>query len=124
MRQPDHRLGVETAVLEEAGFEVLAAGVTRRGINRFEVRCAGCLAVLHLFELGVAHVGGDRGQDVLDGPFGDVRLNGVPLSCPSEWRIKPGVDDVIELMGDACTTFKAEPSTFSATFPCGAIVVE
>jgi hypothetical protein len=55
---------------------------------------------------------------------GDVRLNGAPLSCPSEWRVKPGADDVIELVGDACTTFKTEASTFSATFPCGAIIVE
>jgi hypothetical protein len=55
---------------------------------------------------------------------GDVRLNGVPLSCPSEWRVKPGADDVIQLVGDACTTFKTEASTFSATFPCGAIIVE
>jgi hypothetical protein len=55
---------------------------------------------------------------------GDVRLNGIPLSCPSEWQVKPGADDVIELVGAACTTFKTEASTFSATFPCGAIVVE
>ena len=55
---------------------------------------------------------------------GDVRLNGVPLSCPSEWRVKPDADDVIQLVGAACTTFKTEASTFSATFPCGAIVVE
>jgi len=57
-------------------------------------------------------------------PQSNVRLNNVPLSCPSEWRVKPGADDVIELVGDACTTFKTEASTFSATFPCGAIVVE
>jgi hypothetical protein len=55
---------------------------------------------------------------------GDVRLNGIPLSCPSEWQVKPGADDVIELVGAACTTFKTEVSTFSATFPCGAIIVE
>ena len=57
-------------------------------------------------------------------PQSNVRLNNVPLSCPSEWRVKPGADDVIELVGAACTTFKTEASTFSATFPCGAIVVE
>ena len=55
---------------------------------------------------------------------GDVRLNGIPLSCPSEWRVKPDADDVIQLVGAACTTFKTEASTFSATFPCGAIIVE
>jgi hypothetical protein len=55
---------------------------------------------------------------------GDVRLNGVPLSCPTEWRVKPGVDDVIELVGSACDTLKSGDVTFSAEFPCGAIVVE
>jgi len=55
---------------------------------------------------------------------GDVRLNGVPLSCPSEWRVKPGVDDVIELVGSACDTFKSGEVTFTAEFPCGAIIVE
>jgi hypothetical protein len=61
---------------------------------------------------------------------GDVRLNGNPLSCPSEWRVKPGADDVIELLddsmvdNDACDTLKSGDVTFSAVFPCGAIVVE
>jgi len=57
-------------------------------------------------------------------PASDVRLNGTPLSCPDEWRVKPGADDVIELLGSACDTFKSGSSTFSAVFPCGAIVVE
>ena len=57
-------------------------------------------------------------------PASNVRLNGTPLDCPSEWRVKPGVDDVIELVGSACDTFKSGSSTFSAVFPCGAIVVE
>ena len=55
---------------------------------------------------------------------GDVQLNGTPLSCPSDWRVKPGVDDVIELLGAACDTFKSGDVTFSATFPCGAVVVD
>lgn len=55
---------------------------------------------------------------------GDVQLNGVPLACPSEWRVKPGFDNVIELVGSACTQFKSEASTFTAVFTCGAIVVE
>jgi hypothetical protein len=38
--------------------------------------------------------------------------------------VKPGVDDVIELVGGACGTFKSGDVTFSASFPCGAIVVE
>jgi hypothetical protein len=63
----------------------------------------------------------DKEQACADG---DVRLNGAPLSCPEDWRVKPGVDDVIELVGSACDTFKSGSSTFSAVFPCGAIVVE
>ena len=55
---------------------------------------------------------------------GDVRLGTTKLNCPSEWQVKPGANDVIELVGDTCTTFKTEVLTFSATFPCGAIVVE
>jgi hypothetical protein len=62
---------------------------------------------------------------------GDVRVaGGDPLSCPSEWRVKPGADDVIELVddpmvdNDACDTLKSGDVTFSATFPCGAIIVE
>jgi hypothetical protein len=55
---------------------------------------------------------------------GDVRLNGTPLSCPGKWQVKPGADDVIELVGSACDTFKSGSSTFTAVFPCGAIVVE
>jgi hypothetical protein len=55
---------------------------------------------------------------------GDVRLNSTPLSCPEDWRVKPGVDDIIELVGGACDTFKSGAATFTAVFPCGAIVVE
>ncbi len=55
---------------------------------------------------------------------GDVRLNDAPLACPAQWRVKAGVDDVIELVGSACQTFKSGSSTFTAEFPCGAIVVE
>jgi len=55
---------------------------------------------------------------------GDVRLNGTPLSCPTDWRVKPGVDNVIELVGSACDTFKSGDVTFTAVFPCGAILVQ
>jgi hypothetical protein len=62
---------------------------------------------------------------------GDVRLTtdlGTDsLSCPGEWIPKPGPPggpDFIQLVGAACDTFKTEPSTFSAVFPCGAIIVE
>jgi hypothetical protein len=55
---------------------------------------------------------------------GNVRLNGNPLSCPSDWQVKPGVNNVIELLDGACTTFKDGDVTFTAVFPCGAIIVE
>jgi hypothetical protein len=57
---------------------------------------------------------------------GVVRLNGgPPLACSDTngWRVKPGVNDVIELVGNACDTFKGGDVTFSAEFPCGAIIV-
>lgn len=57
-------------------------------------------------------------------PGSVVMLNDNELSCPSEWRPKDGVDDVIELVGAACDEFKSGASTFTAVFPCGAIVVE
>jgi hypothetical protein len=61
-------------------------------------------------------------------PDGDVLLQGFnndePLSCPDQWRVKPEANDVIELVGSACDTFKSGSSTFSAVFPCGAIIVE
>jgi hypothetical protein len=79
-------------------------------------------------------IGGSISCEVeIDKPFddvdkacseGDVRLNGTPLSCPDDWRVKPGVDNVIELVGSACDTFKSGSSTLTAEFPCGAIVVE
>jgi hypothetical protein len=57
-----------------------------------------------------------------------LNVNGVDteLSCPSEWRPKEDEDvkDVIELVGGACDTFKSGDVTFTAVFPCGAIVVE
>jgi hypothetical protein len=65
---------------------------------------------------------------------GDVRLAGTPLSCstdpatPGDWQVKEDAPNVIELLGDACATFKDacedEPPTFTATFPCGAVVVD
>jgi hypothetical protein len=57
-------------------------------------------------------------------PGSVVILNENGLSCPSEWRPRDGVDDVIELVGAACDEFKSGASTFMAVFPCGAIVVE
>ena len=66
----------------------------------------------------------DNKEQACNDPASDVRLNGVPLSCPTEWRVKPGVDDVIELVGSACDTFKSGDVTFTAEFPCGAIIVE
>jgi len=66
----------------------------------------------------------DDKEKACSDPASDVQLNGTPLSCPSEWRVKPGADDIIELVGSACTTFKSGAATFTAVFPCGAIVVE
>lgn len=73
----------------------------------------------------------DREKACLEG---DVRLGGVPLTCstnpamPGDWQVKEDAPNVIELLGDACTTFKDacedEPPTFTATFPCGAVVVD
>jgi hypothetical protein len=66
----------------------------------------------------------DDKEKACNDPESDVRLNDTPLSCPGEWRVKPGADDVIELVGSACDTFKSGSATFTAVFPCGAIVVE
>jgi hypothetical protein len=68
----------------------------------------------------------DDKEKACSDPESDVRLNGEPLPCSDTngWRVKPGVDDVIELVGGACDTFKSGDVTFSAKFPCGAIVVE
>ena len=56
---------------------------------------------------------------------GDVRLNGVPLACSDTdgWRVKPGNNRVIELVGSACDTLKTGDVTFSAEFPCGSVIV-
>ncbi|KPK13460.1 MAG: hypothetical protein AMJ62_15205 [Myxococcales bacterium SG8_38] len=56
---------------------------------------------------------------------GDVKLGGTQLSCPDgDWRVKPGANNVIELLGSACDTFKSGDVTLTAEFPCGAIIVE
>jgi hypothetical protein len=57
---------------------------------------------------------------------GDVRLDGEQLPCSDTdgWRVKLGEDQVIELVGTACDTLKTGDVTFSAEFPCGAVIVE
>jgi hypothetical protein len=57
---------------------------------------------------------------------GDVRLDGMPIPCSETdgWRVKDGENRVIELVGTACDTFKSGDVTFSAEFPCGAIIVD
>jgi hypothetical protein len=56
---------------------------------------------------------------------GDVRLNGTPLECPTDWRVKDEAPyKTIELLGTACETLKGGEVTFTAEFPCGTIVVE
>ena len=57
-------------------------------------------------------------------PESDVQLNDVALSCPTDWEPSPVADDFIRLNGSACTELKRGESTFTAEFPCGAIVVE
>ncbi len=57
-------------------------------------------------------------------PESDVQLNDVRLSCPADWEPSPDADDFIRLNGSACTELKSGESTFTAEFPCGAIVVE
>ena len=66
----------------------------------------------------------DNKEPACNDPESDVRLNGEPLTSLDDWRLKAGADDVIELVGTACNTFKSGNVTFSAEFPCGAIVVE
>jgi hypothetical protein len=56
---------------------------------------------------------------------GVVRLDdGLPLACSDTngWRVKPGADDMIELVGTACDAFKSG-DVFSAVFPCGTVIV-
>ena len=57
---------------------------------------------------------------------GDVTLDGAALDCPDDngWRVKPGADDVIELLGTACDRLKSGDVEFSAEFPCGTVVVQ
>lgn len=59
---------------------------------------------------------------------GDVRLDGVPLDCVGAggdgWRVKPGDDQVIELLGTACDTLKSGDVEFTASFPCGSVTVD
>jgi len=68
----------------------------------------------------------DDKEKACNDPKSDVRLGGVELPCSDTdgWRVKPGVDDMIELVGSACDTYKGGGATFSAKFPCGAIVVD
>ena len=55
---------------------------------------------------------------------GDVRMDGAPLDCGTDWRLKPGTNDHIELLGSTCDAFKRGDKRISASFPCGTIVVE
>ncbi len=56
---------------------------------------------------------------------GDVRLDGIPLACSDTngWRVKPGNNQVIELVGAACDTLKTGDVMFRAEFPCGSVIV-
>ena len=53
---------------------------------------------------------------------GTVTLNGMTLTCGTDWQIDPN-GMVIHLLGSACNTLKnsANP-TVSASFPCGTVI--
>jgi hypothetical protein len=51
---------------------------------------------------------------------GIVTLGGTRLMFGTDWRFVD--DDTIELLGTACTNFRAGGATLSATFECGVIV--
>jgi hypothetical protein len=72
-------------------------------------------------------VGGATCQVALDGMVtpgqqcrGEVLLNGSPLNCDSDngWRMSD--PRTVQLTGEACTAFQADPSQVHARFPCGA----
>ena len=58
---------------------------------------------------------------------GDVRLDGSPLNCPTDWRLKAGTTDTIELRGteegQACARWKSGALSLTAEFPCGTVIV-
>jgi len=53
---------------------------------------------------------------------GTVTLGGEELEYEVDWQVNSPTE--IELLGEACTTFKRESPTLSITFPCGAIIVK
>lgn len=56
--------------------------------------------------------------------LGTVTLDSKTLACPSEWKLKDGTDDTIQLLGASCDAWKSSSSTLSATFPCGVFVTD
>jgi len=53
---------------------------------------------------------------------GKVTLGGEELEYEVDWQVNSPSE--IELLGEACTTFKREAPTLSVKFPCNAIVVK
>ena len=53
---------------------------------------------------------------------GTVTMDGNVLTCMTDYRLKPGTNDTIELLGTACDTWKATGQVLSAEFDCGVVV--
>ncbi len=59
--------------------------------------------------------------DPTEGQAGTVTVDGTPLTYGTDWTIING--NTIELVGAACTSFKAATTpTVDASFPCGAVI--
>jgi hypothetical protein len=55
---------------------------------------------------------------------GEVKLNGTTLKYndPNGWKLKDS--STLELLGDACNTFKtSDPVSLEASFPCGSVII-
>jgi hypothetical protein len=63
----------------------------------------------------------DGSVDPNDACSGTVELNGMPLTCGTDWQL---VDpNTIELLGAACDTFlNTDDVTLTAEFPCGVVI--
>ena len=53
---------------------------------------------------------------------GTVSMDGNVLTCNVDYRLKPGTNDTLELLGSACDTWKSTGMSLSSVFQCGVIV--
>ncbi len=59
--------------------------------------------------------------DTTQASSGTVTLNGMPLQYGTDWTLVNG--NTIELLGQACTTFKSSTNpTVDASFSCGSVI--